>query len=437
MSQQAQSIIIQTGGDPRQCPEFSAIRDEINKINHPARPEVNWGRIETLALTLFRSHGVDLQTAVYYSLARTQRHGLAGFTEASELLAGMVVSQWPQLWPPQGQARTEILEWFNARVGNQLRQHPFVSDDLRLVYRAERALQLLCDKLRQVELARVPRVENLLYLMQNTARRLEAEGEAARTPASPETAVPTLVYLSVPTAEPDKPAAAAGENAPDGVTVRFAAPAKSRFPALWGFISGVLLCLAMAAGAYLLHVRPLEQQLAALAARPEGAVQLWLSQPSLSTWGEQVTRLETLSPLAGLYTADRSLALARQRWPDEASQQAASQHWEETQLARLGAAGDGDSYFQLRQQLQALSQKLLDQEQTRGSLTISWLKTAVYRMQRELDRETPVEELLRQLSVAAGEQQPLPPALLRQTDERLNSLLSRYHQLTRQAAPAR
>ncbi|HHQ6724229.1 TPA: type VI secretion system ImpA family N-terminal domain-containing protein, partial [Serratia fonticola] len=162
MSEASENIIIQTGGDPRHWPEFSAIREEINKINHPARPEVNWRLIESLALTLFRTNGVDLQTTAYYALARTQRHGLAGFTESCELLAGMVVSQWERLWPEQPQARSEILEWFNARVGSQLRQHEFGIDDLRLVYRAERALQLLCDKLQQVELKRVPRIENLL-----------------------------------------------------------------------------------------------------------------------------------------------------------------------------------------------------------------------------------------------------------------------------------
>lgn len=73
MSDTPQHIIIKTGTDPRNRPEFNAIREEINKINHPARPEVNWGLIESLALTLFRTHGVDLQTAVYYTLARTQK----------------------------------------------------------------------------------------------------------------------------------------------------------------------------------------------------------------------------------------------------------------------------------------------------------------------------------------------------------------------------
>ncbi|EIR56581.1 impA domain family protein, partial [Yersinia pestis PY-60] len=180
MSDTPQHIIIKTGTDPRNRPEFNAIREEINKINHPARPEVNWGLIESLALTLFRTHGVDLQTAVYYTLARTQKNGLAGFTEGCELLAGMVVGQWDHLWPEQPQARSEILEWFNTRVSNQLRQHDFTRDDLRLVYRAERALQLLYDKLQQVELKRVPRIENLLYLMQNTAKKLESASDAAK-----------------------------------------------------------------------------------------------------------------------------------------------------------------------------------------------------------------------------------------------------------------
>ncbi|WP_240492494.1 hypothetical protein, partial [Photorhabdus namnaonensis] len=34
-------------------PAFTAIREEINKINHPSQPAVNWQLIESLALTLF------------------------------------------------------------------------------------------------------------------------------------------------------------------------------------------------------------------------------------------------------------------------------------------------------------------------------------------------------------------------------------------------
>ncbi|TQI80063.1 type VI secretion system protein VasL [Serratia fonticola] len=463
MSEASENIIIQTGSDPRRWPEFSAIREEINKINHPARPEVNWRLIESLALTLFRTNGVDLQTAVYYALARTQKHGLAGFTESCELLAGMVVSQWEQLWPEQLQARTEILEWFNTRVGGQLRQHEFENDDLRMVYRAERALQLLCDKLQQVELKRVPRIENLLYLMQNTAKRLEAAHEAAKKPPVESLQMPPMVYLSVPENEPirtvlsapkasvkdapppyeeplvKKPTPPPEEPLPK-VEVRFATPpvAKKRPSALWGFGSGVLCSLLVAAGIYLVQVKPMQQQLAALAATPEGAVQLWLTDPDLASYGQQLSNLENVSPLASLRSADSSVAVARQLWPTDANQVAESQRWERLLQARIGSSEVADSsYFNVQQRLQALSAKLLEQEQNRGSLTISYLKTAVYQMQSELNRETPLEELLRQLSVSVEKHQPASPVLIKQIDDRWNALLSRYHQLMLQAEPAR
>ncbi|VEA56415.1 ImpA domain-containing protein [Salmonella enterica subsp. enterica] len=71
MSQDALTHIIVTGQDPRGLPEFSALREEINKSSHPSQPELNWKLVESLALAIFKAHGVDLHTATYYTLART------------------------------------------------------------------------------------------------------------------------------------------------------------------------------------------------------------------------------------------------------------------------------------------------------------------------------------------------------------------------------
>lgn len=442
MSETSQDIIIQAGSDPRSLPEFSALREEINKINHPARPEMNWRLIESLALTLFRTHGVDLQTVVYYTLARTHKHGLAGFTEGCELLAGVVVNQWDQLWPEQPQARVEILEWFNGRVGSQLRQHQFDNDDMRLAYRAERALQLLCDKLQQVELKRVPRIDNLLYFVQGAVKRLEAAQEAEKQSPSAPLKMPPMIYLSV--SEPGSVEATASTTerqsraeVQPNVQVRFVAPAKKRAPAIWGFGCGVLLCLLIAVGGYFTYLKPLQQQLATFTAKPAGSVLLWQTQPNVGTYGQQLNTLENLSPLVGLQMADATVALARNRWPSDPVQIAESQRWERLLQARIGAGMDNSSYFHLQQQLQALSEKLLVQERTRGSLTISYLKTVVYQMQNELNREIPLEELLRQLALAVDKNQPPSPLLIKQIDDRWNALLSRYHQLTLQAEAVR
>lgn len=115
-----QTII--TGADPRNLPEFNAIREEINKISHPSQPEMNWKLVESLALTIFKSNGVDLHTATYYTLARTRMQGLAGFSEGVELLAAMINHEWDKFWPQNSPARTEMLDWFNTRIGNILRQ---------------------------------------------------------------------------------------------------------------------------------------------------------------------------------------------------------------------------------------------------------------------------------------------------------------------------
>ncbi|ENW8485120.1 type VI secretion system ImpA family N-terminal domain-containing protein, partial [Escherichia coli] len=167
---------------------------EINKANHPSQPELNWKLVESLALSIFKANGVDLHTATYYTLARTRNQGLAGFCEGAELLAAMIIHEWDKFWPQSGPARTEMLDWFNTRTGNILRQQvSFSENDLSLLYRTERALQLICDKLQQVELKRQPRVENLLYFVQNTRKRFEPQPRN-RTDTAAQTMVRTLVY---------------------------------------------------------------------------------------------------------------------------------------------------------------------------------------------------------------------------------------------------
>jgi type VI secretion system protein VasL len=43
--------------------------------SHPARPDVDWLRVEQLSLSLFRQNGVELQTSAWYMLARTHQAG--------------------------------------------------------------------------------------------------------------------------------------------------------------------------------------------------------------------------------------------------------------------------------------------------------------------------------------------------------------------------
>lgn len=58
---------LKTGSDPRTMPDYSALRDEIAKLSHPTRPDVDWGHVGKLALNHFDSNGVELQTAAWHT----------------------------------------------------------------------------------------------------------------------------------------------------------------------------------------------------------------------------------------------------------------------------------------------------------------------------------------------------------------------------------
>ena len=62
------------GGDPRTLADFMALRAEMNKLSHPARPDINWPYAEQLARGLLEHHGADLQTVAWYTLALSLIH---------------------------------------------------------------------------------------------------------------------------------------------------------------------------------------------------------------------------------------------------------------------------------------------------------------------------------------------------------------------------
>ncbi|RAX07467.1 VasL domain-containing protein [Photorhabdus bodei] len=436
MSEHPENLIIRAGSNPMNLPAFTAIREEINKINHPSQPAVNWPLIESLALTLFRTHGVDLQSAIYYTLARMQLSGLAGFTEGCELLAGVMVSQWDALWPPQPAVRTEMLDWFNTRCGNALRQHDYTPRDLRMIYRAERALQLIVDRLQQSDLKRLPKVENLLWFFQNTAKKLE-QTRILPKPAARPVQMPPLVYLANTTepapSEPDTDDDAGYDHSQPKVQVRFPAPPPRPMSALQGFGLGLLLGVFVLTGSWLGLYRPLQQQLTALTDTPDGARLAWLYHPDLPTYAQQLTRLADTSPLVVLQQAEQLTGMAQKTWPQDSRQQRETQRWQQLQSIRRENAPTPGNWWETRHQLQLLADNILTQERNRGSFTLSYLKTAIYQIQHSHNRDLPLEELLRQLSAAVEQEQTVSPALIKKTDDRFNALLSQYYALQKAA----
>jgi type VI secretion system protein VasL len=101
---------IRVGGDPRGFREFTVLREELGKLNHPACPDVEWAKVEQLCLELFEQNGAELYSACFYTLARGQRHGVEGITQGVVLLEALS-SEWARLWPLMETARLDLLGW--------------------------------------------------------------------------------------------------------------------------------------------------------------------------------------------------------------------------------------------------------------------------------------------------------------------------------------
>lgn len=431
--------IIVTGRDPRDLPEFVAIREEINKASHPSQPELNWRLVESLALTIFKTNGVDLHTVTYYTLARTRIQGLAGFCEGAELLAALVTHDWDNFWPQSGLARTEMLDWFNTRTGNILRQQiSFAESDLPLLCRTEWALQLVCDKLQQVELRRQPRVENLLYFVQNTRQRLESQPKNSVT-TLPQTAVRTLVYApkstTSTTAEamsllPDLPEISVGVRSITGKIAAGKVVKPGR--AVSGFAAGVVCAAIIAAALWWWQVYPMQQQLTQIRNSAQGAAAVWLVSPELTSYEPRLQQLLNVSPLQSLDTGVQMALTADSLWPESLQQQQATAQWNETLKIRAKSSPQLRGWLQSRQDLRAFADLVMHRE--KEGLTLSYIKNVVWQAERSLGQETPLESLLTQYqdARAKGERDD---ALEKQISERLDGLLSRWLLLRNKMMP--
>lgn len=432
MSHDALTQIIVTGSDPRGLPEFSALREEIGKASHPSQPALNWKLVESLALAIFKASGVDLHTVTYYTLARTRLQGLAGFCEGTELLAAMVSHEWDKFWPQDNDARTGMLDWFNTRTGSILRQQLSFSDtDLPLLYRTERALQLICDKLQQVKMKQPPRVENLLYFVQNTRKRLEPPPKnTVDTPA--QTTVRTLVYA------PESAQSATTEGIPPlpdlpEMKVRVqhndaeALPAAGTLTSCYarGFMAGIVCSTFAAAALWWWQVYPMQQQLAQVRDTAQGAATLWLASPTLDSYGQRLQQLPDTSPLQLLETGMQMMRLADSRWPESLQQQQTTAQWNATLKTRAQNSPQMRGWQQARQNLRGFADLMMQKETEKQGFTLSYIKTVTWQAERLLNQETPLESMMTQYQDArtGGKNTDV---LGKEINERLDGVLSRW-----------
>lgn len=415
---------IKTGGDPRMLPDYVALRDELSKLTHPARPDVNWLYVEKLCLSLFEQNGVELQTAAWYTLARMQLAGLFGLNEGLTILEALISHQWGGLWPQPVHARMEILSSLSQRLQQRMRSLPLNYSDLSQLYQAEQLLTSLGEVLQRLELKHLSQLDALRTLMHNSAVRLENSDNTTSTGPNIQSGIvlPATVMNGAAAATRDLAGGDTPESAVKWVYVAqpehqpnvevlavMPAPVKK-----WkSFAAGMCTMLVISAAAvwgwqYLHRTDPLLTHLAASLAplpvplTPEQLDMLRQQSPSAQTviaqTQQQIARLDKLPPDWNLAYSRKLTEQAHALWPEQAKPLA--QQWQQQINISVLPVDTINGWHEGMTQLQALADKLNALDGQRGKyITVSELKSQVFGMLISFRQTVPVEEQLRQLKL--------------------------------------
>ncbi|CNJ32449.1 hypothetical protein CBW53_11455 [Yersinia frederiksenii] len=415
---------IKTGGDPRTLMDYAALRDELSKLTHPARPDVNWRYAEKLCLSLFEQNGVELQTAAWYTLARTQLAGLFGLNEGLTILEALISHQWGALWPQPVHARMEILSSLSQRLQQRMRSLPLNYSDLSQLYRAEQLLTGLGEVLQRLELKHLSQLDTLRTLMHNSAVRLE-NSDSTGSNIQPGIVLPATV-MNASTASTRDFAGGPDEDTPDSavkwvyvaqpepqsnveVLSTMPAPVKKWKSFAVGMCTMLVISIVSVWSWHFLHrPAPLQTQLAAsLAPFPspltsEQLDMLRQQSPSAQTviaqTQQQIARLDKLPPDWNLAYSRKLTEQAQALWPEQAKPLA--QQWQQQINISVLPVDTINGWHEGMTQLQALADKLNALDGQRGKyITVSELKSQVFGMLTSFRQTVPVEEQLRQLKL--------------------------------------
>ncbi|WP_024549610.1 VasL domain-containing protein [Siccibacter turicensis] len=426
---------LKTGGDPRTLSDYSALRDELAKLSHPARPDVDWAYAERLCMSLFEHNGVELRTAAWYTLARTHTAGLPGLNEGLAVLEALIIHQWGAMWPQPVHARIEILAGLSPRLQQRMRTLTLHYADLKALYQAEHYLTAIGDALQRLELRHASQLDGLRTQLHNAAVRLEAgrgvDGETTditlpvHTISGPERAsdepeMTTTPWIFVAQPEPKPKVTVISARQPTRLLCK-------------PFAAGMLIMLVLSSAA-LCGWRSLHQPdpLGALTAsltlpEPLTAAQrralpadAHLAEAGLHRTRQQLVRLSSLPPDWPLRYGSDLVQQAQTLWPIQAKPLA--QQWQNQLNATALTQEKLNGWHQGMTQLQHLTDRLNALDERRGRyITGSELKTMVFSIMQSFNSAVPAEEQLRQLTL-----DPAGAAQKREAETALNALLNRY-----------
>lgn len=166
----------------RESATYQQIRSEINRRFNPLAGGINWERVRGLCEHIGETEGVDLLVAIYYAVSAVKTQGLAGLANGLELQAA-VNSKFAQSSVLPAARRAELYTWMIGRVAPEIRALRPSINQLRDLYRCERACQSLHDMLSKSQPDHVPDLESIGFIIFEHIDQLEIEARSCQLSA--------------------------------------------------------------------------------------------------------------------------------------------------------------------------------------------------------------------------------------------------------------
>lgn len=444
---------LRPGGDPRTFSDFSALKEELNKRFHPARPDIDWARAHGLCLSIFNQNGADLQTTAWFILIRQHQAGIDGLNEGLSLLHTLLNQHWQTIWPLQTHARVEILSTLSQQLIAGLRGMTPVYSDLAALYQAESTLAKIGQQLQTLELKHLTQLERLQNLLTTQARQLENtdvpdNGFIPSTPLQIPKTSPSTFHARTAAAPISIKANATLTPNIDNLKTPNPQEIKNkrsfRQGMGFGLSLGILITgIACAATFYTLSpwekttelgqvlpklpeftpniVALLDQQL-----QPNKTQLSSFSVEKLAMVDNYLLELESLSPIWTQQYGLNMVNYLEQQYGDHADVSTFTEKWQQNIQTNAFAENRLNQWSEGMEQLNKLSVRLdsLDGK-PRSYITGSELKTIIFNARQHFNQGLPLEEELRRLETQKA-QGTVAESEYQRIDNHFKQLLNRY-----------
>ncbi|WP_167509587.1 type VI secretion system ImpA family N-terminal domain-containing protein [Actinobacillus vicugnae] len=386
------------GGSPADSDKFMAIREQINFANRPDK-STDWHKVETLSAQLLAENGVDLQTLAYYVVAKTTINtDYQTLFKHIELLAMVLPSYWKEIWPYGTQARITALNWLASKLVRKFEQVDFIAVPLKEIELLEHTTITIVDFLTDYPDCRF--INLLTLIREKLAQRQQSEKIEISIPLLNHALLDSPHKLNELTPKPNvskvqvKPQVKVQEQLTPTISQHIVEKKKSYKLPLFS-VASFILGLIVASVLFIYEKQP----------EPPLAVQLKASS----------------SPIYGLNLAEKLIEQAKLSETEENRNAIAT--WQAQQRQRQTIGQQTIQPNLVKAKVSALQAELLEAEKHKGSITISRLKTALYEIEKELNKSPLLEHNLFKLS-----QNPHDSVLQAEIEQQFSVLLAVYMQ---------